>query len=176
MIDRLTKHEAAARAEARAHQAKIRQVLLDKKDELEAMSAPELKDKCTEEGIKGNLTKPARIEALIKQWQEDDGVDKALAKIARDARQEALFAMDETALQKLCEQVGIDPFVKEVVIDRIVHRERAAGRFNKPVLEWMNNKETTALATAGGDMVEALMASEAMRKKERELKKQEEEA
>jgi len=177
MVERLVKHEVAGRAAARAQQERIRQVLTNRKDELEALSAPELKERCSEEGIKGaqQLTKQGRIEALIKVWQDDDGVDQALAKLALDTREQELVSMDAATLQKRCEKVGVDPFVQEVMVDRIVAREHQAGRFGRPTLVW-EVKESPAQVPAAGDMVEALMANEANRKRERELKKQEEEA
>jgi len=148
---------------------------VDLKEELEALTIPELRDRCTEEDVKGgHMTKQARIEALIKQWQEDDGVDKALAQMAHDARESELASMDAQALKELCEKAGIDPCVKEVMVDRIVKCENSAGRFGRPTLE-REKKETLVTAT-GGDMVDALLASEANRKRERELEKQEEEA
>merc|ERR1719330_1859205 len=123
MVDQLANHEAAERAAERAKQATIRQVVVDKKGELEALPIPELKDRCAEEGIKGNLTKQARVEALVKLWLEDDGVEKALASLARAERVKELSAMDLKALESLCKKASIDPFVKEVVVDRIVKRE-----------------------------------------------------
>merc|ERR1719323_1825667 len=124
MIQRLVAHEVAARAQAREHQARIRKVFVDKKEELEALTISELRDRCTEEGVKGGqMTKQARIEALIKQWQEDDGVDKALAKMAHHAREAELASMDAQALKELCEKV--DPCVKEVMVDRIVKCENS---------------------------------------------------
>jgi len=176
MVDRLTQHEAAVRAEERAKQARIRQVVVDKKEELEALSIPELKDRCAEEGVKGNLTKQARIETLVKLWLEDDGAETAVAKLARDDRERELSGMNINALEKLCKKVAIDPFVKEVIADRIVRREHAAGRFGRPALE-AEKKEAAALAPPGsGDMVELLLAQEAARKRELELKRQAEEA
>jgi len=176
MTDRLAKHEAAGREEARAQQARLRHVLVNKKEELDGLSLPELKDRCAEEGIKGaQLSKPARIEALLKHWQAEDGVDKALAQMAHAAREQELTSLDAEALQRLCDTASVDPYVKEVMVDRIVKREHVAGRFGRPVLEWQS-RETSASAAVGGDMVEALMASEANRKRERELKRQEEEA
>merc|ERR1719330_1551742 len=166
MVDGLTKHEAAVRAEERAKQARIRQVVVDKKDELDALSLPELKDRCAEEGIKGNLAKEARVE----------GVDKALAKLARDEREKELSAMDLEALEKLCKKAAIDPYVKEVIVDRIVKREHAAGRFGRPTLEREKKEAAAPEPAAGGDMVELLLAQEAKRKRELELQKQAEEA
>jgi len=179
MVEAMLAHEAEARAAVRAHQAKIREVLVKKKDELEALSAPELKDLCVAAGTKGMISKQARVELLLKQWQDDDGVDKAIAKMARDAREEKLVSMDKAALRKLCDKSGIDAFVKEVIVERVVRHEIAAGRFARPKLQEDEEEESaqsTSKSGKAGDMVEALLANEANRKKERENKKQEEEA
>merc|ERR1719352_663475 len=45
--------EAAERTKAREHEAKIRTVVGNKKQELEGMSAPALKQLCSEKGIGG---------------------------------------------------------------------------------------------------------------------------
>lgn len=177
MVERLVSHEAACRDAARALQAKTRKVLVDKKDALEAMPMQELRDVCSEEGIKGGqLSKQARVEALLKLWLEDDGVNKALAQMERDAREAVLVAMDKQELKKFCETLDIDPLVKEVMVDRIVKCEHRAGRFCRPTLETPIKEAAPSPAQGAVDMVDALLASEAARKKERELQKQLEEA
>jgi len=182
MVGALLTHEAEVRAAQRAHQAKIREVLVKKKEELEALSAPELKDLCAAAGTKGMLAKQARVELLLKQWQDNDGVDKAIAKMARDAREAELGAMDKETLRKLCIKSGVECFVKEVIVDRIVKQECAKGRFAKPRLEEDEDEDVAQPASKSGkkaqvgDMVEALLANEANRKREREQKKQEEDA
>merc|ERR1712032_670721 len=73
----------------------------------------------------------------------------------------------------LCEKRRIDPFVKEVLVVRIVKREYEMGRFSRP------KAEKGAEGPAPGektDMVDAILAQESNRKKEVELKKQQEDA
>merc|ERR1719362_660086 len=121
--------------------------------------------------------KQARVELLMKQWQEDDGVDKALERKARDAREEILFSMDKEALRELCTKRGVDAFVQEVMVDRIVRHENAARRFARPHPDEDADEEkaqSTAKSGKASDMVEELLANEANRKKEREQKKHEE--
>merc|ERR1719499_1565904 len=85
--------------------------------------------------------------------------------------------MDKIGLRNLCTAANVDPFVKEVMVDRIVKREAELGRFAKQQVPVEEEEEV-----AGGksekkakDMVEALLAQDANRKREAELKKQEEE-
>merc|ERR1719464_2372234 len=84
--------------------------------------------------------------------------------------------MDTKALECFCKKIGVDPFVKEVMVDRIVKREHTAGRFGRPALERESKEASFPSVAAGGDMVEALIANEAKRKMNLELKKQEEKA
>jgi len=109
-------------------------------------------------------------------------VDKAIAKMARDAREAELGAMDKLALRGLCIKSGVECFVKEVIVERIVKHECSEGRFARPRPEGDEDEEVvqptskSGKKAQAGDMVEALLANEANRKREREQKKQEEDA
>merc|ERR1719262_562708 len=106
MIEAVVAQEAKTRAEAREHERKVRAAVVNKRDELEALPAPELKELCVAKGIAGVLAKPARVEQLLNLWLEDGGVDKALGKKAREAREAEFVAMDKATLQKFCAQAG----------------------------------------------------------------------
>jgi len=178
MVEALVAHEATARASARERAASLRAAVVEKKSELEGLGLPNLKELCVAHGIRGILTKQARVEQLLEQWLGDNGVEKVLAKKARDSREAALNALDKQALLTLCEKSGVDPFVSEVMIERIVRQEGADGLFERPVLDIADDvveaKELPLLLPA--DIVEALLAKEASRKKERELQQLREEA
>merc|ERR1712187_855487 len=167
MMKALLKHEAKARAEKRAQEARIRAVVVKKKEELENTPMAELAKLCENVGVKGVRAKPDRIQHLLVHWQKNDGVDKALAQVAIEERKVELGEMDNTSLRKLCEKAGVDPFVKEVLVDRISKKEHEMGRYKREAPA----KETT-LALQNVDMVDALLANESTRKKE---KKQEDE-
>lgn len=171
MIKSLLKHEAKARATAREQKTKIRTVVIKKKQELEGLSTSELNKLCDANGIKGLRSKEERVQRLLVHWQENDGVDKALQQIALEERTHQLQALDANQLQKLCNKVGVDPFVQEIMIDRIVKRENEIGCYSRPTLP----QDETPPVQQSADMVEALLANEAQRKKERELKSQQEE-
>jgi len=173
MIKTLLKHEAKLRAEAREHEAKIRDVVLKKKEQLETTIVAELSQLCDKMGVKGLRGKQDRICALLRQWQEDDGVDKALAQMVLDARKQELDSMDTDALRKLCDKRGVDPFVKEVMVERISKLEREAGHYEKPVLE---HKSEDTVTDKKVDMVEALLANESRRKQEKEARTKQEDA
>merc|ERR1712085_244225 len=113
MIKALLKHEAKVRVAALDQKAKIRGVVLKKKEELEGSSTSELNKLCEVAGMKGLRSKEERVQRLLVHWQEDDGVDKALSQIAEEERTQELSAMDVNQLQKLCNKMGVDPFVTE---------------------------------------------------------------
>merc|ERR1719506_1766244 len=115
MIKALLKHESKARAAAREQKAKIRAVVVKKKQELENSSTSELNKLCDSLGMKGVRSREERVQRLLVQWQENDGVDKALAQIAQEERTRELEALDANKLQKLCTKMGVDPFVKEIM-------------------------------------------------------------
>merc|ERR1719253_1823196 len=173
MIKALLKHEAKARATANEQKAKIRGVVVQKKQELESLSTSEMGKLCESVGIKGVRTKEERIQRLLLQWQESGGVDKALSQIAEDERKKELQAMDVGKLQKLCTKMGVDPYVKEIMVERVSKKENDEGCYSRPKLL---QEEEAPKADKQGDMVEALLASEAQRKKDKELRDQQEEA
>jgi len=173
MIATFLKHEAKARAVALAQKAKIRAVVVQKKQELEALPTPQLTKLCEAAGFKGVRSKEERVQRLLVQWQENDGVDKALAEITLTERKQELAALDDTKLQKLCNKIGVDPFVKEIMVDRISKRESETGCYARPSIPQENEAPK---AEQKVDMVEALLANEAMRKKEMELRSQQEDA
>lgn len=176
MVEALLSHESEIRAKERARQAELRDVVVKKKEELEGLSAQAVKELCDAAGIKGMMSKQVRIETLMKQWQAEDGVDKALKQRAHDRREEQLLSMDKDGLRDLCTKAGVDPFVKEMMVERIVKRECELGRFSRPKLAQdseEDNDEQPAPKAGKVDMVEALLVSEAARKREAQLKKQE---
>ncbi|CAJ1443521.1 unnamed protein product [Effrenium voratum] len=168
MIQAILEQEASEREAVKAREAQIRAVVVQKKEELEARSAPELKELCAVQGITGTLPKQTRVEKLLQQWQQDGGVDKALEQMVRDKQEAALVALDKAELLKQCKKRNLKPFVKEVMVDRLLKAELRAGHFAP--------KKVEEEKPVNGDLVEALLSSEAQRKKDAELKKQQDEA
>merc|ERR1712086_449974 len=170
MIKALLKHEAKVRVAARDQKAKVRGVVVKKKQELEESSTSELSKLCDAAGIKGLRSKEERVQRLLVRWQENDGVDKALSQIAEQERTQEPSAMDVNQLQKLCNKMGVDPFVTEIMVDRISKKENKMGCYSRPALP----QDEAPQAQQSGDMVEALLANEAQRKKEQESRSQQE--
>jgi len=172
MLEAILESEANARKELRDRESNIRLIVVKKKEEYEALSFDGLRKVCSDLGIKGQLSKEARVAELLRLWQEDDGIDKGLAQMEYEAREAALNAMDATGLLKLCEEKGTNPYVKEVMVDRIIKKETAAGKFARQVVE--DKKEAEPEKTDGS--VEAVLANESLRKKRLELQRRQEEA
>jgi hypothetical protein len=171
MIKVLVKHEAKARAAAQQQKAKIREVVVQKKQELEGLSTADLSKRCESMGVKAR-SKEERVQHLLVHWQQNDGVDKALSKIAEDARKQELEGMENVKLEKLCSKMGVDPYVMEVMVERLSKKENDAGLYSRP----KPMQEDDAKEENKVDMVEALLANEAQRKKEKELRSQQEDA
>jgi len=146
-------------------------MVVKKKQELEANSLPELGKLCDSIGMKGLKSKEERVQRLLVHWQENDGVDKALSQMTHEQRTRELQALDNSQLQKLCSKAGVDPFVTEIMVDRISKKEAVLGCYSRPSLP----QDEAPAAQQSGDMVEALLANEALRKKEMDLKSQQEE-
>merc|ERR1712137_962300 len=64
MMKAVMKAEAAERAEARQREAQVREVVVKKKEELDAMSPADLKDLCTSVGAKAS-SKTERVEQVL---------------------------------------------------------------------------------------------------------------
>jgi len=81
-------------------------------------------------------------------------------------------------LRARCERAGVNPYVREVLAERAVRAEHAAGRFARPAPPSSGPaaRASAGPGDAGNDVVEALLASEASRKREAERKKVEEAA
>merc|ERR1712039_762479 len=79
MVQTILDHEAQLRNEVKAHAAKADVVVAKKKEELEALSAAELKDMCTSKGLASGVGKPDRVERLIAEVRRSGEVDQLVA-------------------------------------------------------------------------------------------------
>merc|ERR1712187_832436 len=97
----------------------------------------------------------------------------AFASLAIQERTEQLAGMEDEQLRKLCSKYGFDAHVKEIMVDRINRKEHEMGNYLRPCVKEIaeQTSEGTQL-----DVVEALLASEARRKKEHDLRAKREEA
>merc|ERR1719401_2635505 len=103
MIKSMLASEAKARAEAREHEAKVRGVMEQKREELEGTSVSDICKMCASMGIEGARTKEDRIARILTQFVKEGGVEKALAQKAQDQRREDLSSMETSGLCDLCD-------------------------------------------------------------------------
>jgi len=92
-----------------------------------------------------------------------------LAEKAQNLRREELSAMEIVALRELCEHNGIDPYVAEVLVGRIIKLEAEEGRFLRPELAQIGK---TPDAECARDVVDSILAKEAARKAEEQQQMQ----
>jgi len=171
MVKLIIKAEAKERADKRAQEAKVRGIVQKKSDELDALPIADLK---TRANLKGRASKTECIQQILKAWQDEDGVDKALAEEAKVERRNDLMSKDSVWLLKHCDKNSIDPYVLEVMVDRILEYETRHNKYAPPTQ--LKQENSSASVAKGGDLVEALLASEASRKRELELQKAKEAA
>merc|ERR1719401_992940 len=169
MIKSMLASEAKARAEAREHEAKLRGVMEEKRQELEGTSVSEICKTCASMGIEGARTKEERIARILTQFVKEGGVEKALARKAQEKRREDLSSMETPGLCDLCDRAGVDPYVAEVLAGRIIKLEAEAGRFARPQL---GQAESTSEAGGKRDLVQSILAKEAARKAEEQQQMQ----
>merc|ERR1712039_28577 len=155
----------------RAHEEKIRSVIEQKSKEFEAMPIGELRKRAD---LSGRVAKTECIQVLLKAWQQEDGVDKALKAVALNDRRQELLSKDNAFLLKQCDKTGIDPYVLEVMVDRILEHETRHDKYAPPAP--LAEDKPVETAKKGGDLVDALLASEASRKRDLELQKEKEAA
>merc|ERR1740130_1322576 len=123
MITAVLDLEARLREEAKARAAKSRKVLADIQKDIASKSASDLKDLCAAKGLKLGGSKDERVARLVEKAQADGEVERVLANMAREDRRALLTSMDKSALSKLCNTSGVDPLVKEVMVERLLQIE-----------------------------------------------------
>merc|ERR1712176_5944 len=123
MIESILASEAKARDEARAHAAKIKQVEANIKAEFANKTRPELMELCGAKGLKKGGSKDELVARVFEQAKAEGRVDEVMAGLALDARRQHLETLDKGQLQHLCDQKGVDPFIKEVMVERLLSVE-----------------------------------------------------
>merc|ERR1719506_2163392 len=68
-----------------------------------------------------------RIERIVDDALKDGDLDKVVCKNIRNKRKEELMAMDKPLVVKLCEEKGVDPVVKDIIVERIISHESEGG-------------------------------------------------
>lgn len=178
MVDAVIKLEKKERVAKHEKDLAIRQVIIEKREELASMPLAQLKSQCKGVAIasEGKVSKEDMIQQLLKIWLDHGGVDRALKKKERDGRRSDLYAMDNEALQKICTKFNIDPLVRDVMADRVLRRETENLQFLPPASQHDEAAPAASTKAQKEDIIDTLLADEANRKREKELQKVKEEA
>jgi len=129
MIEALLAHEARLEQNVKDYEIKVMEQLKIKKAELDSHSAGALKEMCSENGLTLGTTGEERVQRLLRHARESGQIDKDITAAAQTARRTELEAKDKPTLKALCEKLGIDLYVKAILIERLIHFEREAGNF-----------------------------------------------
>merc|ERR1719191_938044 len=104
LAENVVAHEAKLRADALARAEKMRAVVVQKKEELEGLTISDLAKLCATKNIEGARSKEERVVRLLKQWQDCNGVMKALEQECKQERAKELGTMDSLSLRRLCQK------------------------------------------------------------------------
>merc|ERR1711881_323105 len=80
-------------------------------------------DMCAAKGLALGGDKDERIERIVEEAQKDGDLDKLVTRNLRNQRKEELMKMEKPAVVQLCEKVGVDPLVKDIMVERIMVQE-----------------------------------------------------
>jgi len=118
--------DAKARENARAQEAKAKEVVKKMKDDLDAMSNDEVKELCRAKQLPLGGSKTDRVARLLDVAKKAGDVEKALLRLAAEERRAELLAMDKSTLLAACKKAGVDPLLKELMVERLVQHETMA--------------------------------------------------
>merc|ERR1711862_968570 len=135
MIDAILDQEAKTEDKVKFFEAKLTEVLASKKEELEGKTAAELKELCNSQNLKPGVGNEAHVERLLEFEKASGNLDKMVSNLNRKLRYQELLNVDHSSLLSLCASVGVDPVVKEVMIERTLMHEREFGRIKGAVAE-----------------------------------------
>jgi len=127
MVKAMLAHEGKCREELRAFEQKVSLVAAEKAKALESKSNAALKELCASKDLPVKGEKNERIERIIEEQKKEGEFDKLVSVSNRNKREQELMSMDKPAVLKICENAGVDPSVKDVMVERIMSHESEAG-------------------------------------------------
>jgi len=72
-------------------------------------------------------TRRKKIQLIIEEAKKECEFDRVVSANIRNKRKDELMSMDKPSVLKLCEATGVDPCVKEIMVERIMSHESEAG-------------------------------------------------
>merc|ERR1712070_992113 len=127
MVKALLAHEAKSRENLKAFESKIGEAVSGFKGQLDTKTNAALKDLCAAKGLAVGGGKDDRIDRLVEEAKKDGELDKIVSASLRNKRKEELMSMEKPAVVQLCEKAGVDPAVKDIMVERILAQESEGG-------------------------------------------------
>merc|ERR1712151_246657 len=120
MIQQILALEAKEREEVRAQEERVSAVVADMRKDLSTKGNDILKELCRAKELALGGSKTDKIDRLLEAAKQGGDVDNVLKQKAMDERRTELLALGKDGLFDLCQQKGVDPLVKEVMVERIL--------------------------------------------------------
>ena len=113
--------EVKACEKLKAYKAKVEHVLAKRREELKAKTLAELKDICTNRGLKVGVAKGVMlVQRILESIRCEGDVEKVLYTLAQNNSRKKLFAMESAKLKELCDQASLDALVKKLMVERLL--------------------------------------------------------
>merc|ERR1719456_1313511 len=119
MVKRFLDHAAKVNDDLKAFDSGVAAAADERKAALEKKGNSELKDMCGEQGLALGGAKEERIERLLDEARKSHAFDGIVSKNLRLKRLEALKTMGKEQLLEICEELDVDPLMKEIMVERI---------------------------------------------------------
>jgi len=123
MVKTMLSHEAKLAEDLKAFELKVNEEVAKKSEQLQTQTLAALKELCATKGLAVGGGKEERIERLVEDIRAGGELDKVVSVNIRIKRKEELMAMDKATVLKLCESTGVDPLVKDIMVERIISQE-----------------------------------------------------
>merc|ERR1712048_1099073 len=127
MVEALMAHQSSVQNQLKLYEAKVTEVAAKQKEALNCKSNTELKDLCVEKGVAVGGGKEERVNRLVEAAVLSGDFNSLTSRLLRSERKHSLDSLEKSALIKLCEDMGIDCLVKEVMVERILSHEAENG-------------------------------------------------
>lgn len=82
---------------------------------------------CAAKGLPVGGGKDDRIARIVDEARSNGELDATVSLNIRSKRKDELMLLNKDSLVTMCEQAGVDPFVKEIIVERIISHESEGG-------------------------------------------------
>merc|ERR1719161_2669147 len=132
MVKRFLEHEAKINDDLKLFERSVADAAKKRKEDLEKKTNPQLKDMCEEQGLALGGGKDERIERLIEEEVKSRSFDAGVCKEMRAKRFDVLMKMTKTEVLQICDDLEVDPLMKELMVERIMAYEKENPEAGQP--------------------------------------------